>query len=340
MKLYEITIQPMSGFGTPLKGDTLFGHFCWQAAYDPSLLEGGLKRHISNYDKMPFLVFSSAFPKLEHSSSRYVLKCPDVPMSLLFAPEVERKDRIVKAKEFKKKKWMALAEGLVLDLSKASFMADMKFEVAEKQLKGETRRQMRKASPGEFVKTFSQPHNTIHRLTQTTGTGQFAPYSREGFYYYPETELVVFVLIDEAATDIERVCIALKRIGLWGYGRDASTGMGRFDLGKHDELPIPHTDGANACYTLAPSVPDSASFKTGYFTPFVRFGKHGDMLAHSKNPFKNPVIMADEGAVFMPVDEAYLEKPFLGKAVTGVSNSMPESVVQGYAPYLPLKLEQ
>ena len=49
--------------------------------------------------------------------------------------------------------------------------------------------------------------------------------------------------------------------------------------------------------------------------------------------------MADEGAVFMPFDEAYFEKPFLGKAVRDVSKSMPKSVTQGYAPYLPLKLE-
>lgn len=341
MKLYEITIQPVSGFGTALKGDTLFGHFCWQVAHDPSLLEGGLGGRISTYEKMPFVVFSSAFPKLEYTSTCYVLKRPDVPMSFLFPLEVERKDRIIKAKEHKKRKWMALKEGLVLDLSKASFMTDRElFEAVEEKLTRETRRQMRKVGFGEFIKTFSQPHNTIHRLTQTTGTGPFAPYSREGIYYYPETELVVFVLIDESATDIDRVCIALERIGLWGYGRDASTGMGHFKLGKHNELPIPNTNSANACYTLAPSVPDSDSFKASYFTPFVRFGKHGDRLAYSANPFKNPVIMADEGAVFLPKDDTFFEKPFLGKAITGVSKSMPESVVQGYAPYLPLKLER
>lgn len=40
MKLLEITIKPEAGFGAPLKGDTLFSQFCWQGAYDRSLLDG------------------------------------------------------------------------------------------------------------------------------------------------------------------------------------------------------------------------------------------------------------------------------------------------------------
>ena len=35
MKLYAIVIETHSGFGTPLKGDTLFGQFCWEVAMDP-----------------------------------------------------------------------------------------------------------------------------------------------------------------------------------------------------------------------------------------------------------------------------------------------------------------
>jgi len=57
VKLYEITIRPVSGFGTPLKGDTLFGHFCWQAAYDASILNGGLNQWIACYAEKPCAVF-------------------------------------------------------------------------------------------------------------------------------------------------------------------------------------------------------------------------------------------------------------------------------------------
>lgn len=75
----------------------------------------------------------------------------------------------------------------------------------------------------------------------------FAPYTMHSLYFYPEMELAVFVLIDEEATDIARVITALECIGKRGFGRDASTGLGRFDLGKDDEKTLPDVAEADAC---------------------------------------------------------------------------------------------
>lgn len=341
MKLYAITLKPMSGFGTPLKGDTLFGHFCWQAANDPSLVEGGLQHQIALYMEKPFTIFSSAFPKLEKDkSTSYVLKRPEIPFSFMLPAQKDKAADMRQRKNFKKKKWMFVGDNLHLDIKSATFISDHELlEEAKNQLTQETRRQMKKAEHVEFMKNFSQSHNTINRMTQTTGTGMFTPYAKEIFYYFPESELVVFVLIEESATDIDRVALGLERIGNWGFGRDASTGLGRFELGEQDEMPLPGLADSNACYVLSPCVPEEGAFKDAFFTPFVRFGKHGDRLACYGNPFKNPVIMADEGAVFIPNDKTAFNKPYIGQAVTNVSKSMPEAVVQGYAPYLPLKLE-
>lgn len=341
MKLYEITIRPISGFGTKLKGDTLFGHFCWQVFHDQSLLNGGLEKHIRIYPERPFAVFSSAFPKLVNSSIQYVLKRPDLPIFFPFPPkEQEREQRILALKENKKKKWMVVKGELGIDLLGARFLSDSDLiDEISKQVTWQTRRQSRKARYRQFVATFSQPHNTINRLTQTTGTGMFAPYTQEIIHYYPETELVIFVNIDESSTDIERISKALERIGNWGYGKDASIGMGRFKLGKYKELPFLEIGDSNACYTLAPSVPQQNIFTKTYFKPFTRFGKHGDELARSPNPFKKPVIMADEGAVLIPKDKKVFEMPYLGKAISGISKSLAETIVQGYSPYLPFKME-
>jgi len=174
-------------------------------------------------------------------------------------------------------------------------------------------------------------------MTGTTGEGQFTPYSKENTYYIPGTILAIFGLVDEDATDIERTVKGLERIGSWGFGRDASIGMGRFAVVGKEELVL-NTDSP-AFYSLAPSVPDMELIEKVYLNTFTRFGKHGDNLACSKNPFKNPVIMADEASVFIPKDKR-LEKPYMGSAVSGVSKAMPETVVQGYTPYLPIKLEQ
>ncbi len=175
-----------------------------------------------------------------------------------------------------------------------------------------------------------------------TGTGMFAPYTMEGTWYHPETRLVIFVLLDERATDPGRLILALENIGKCGYGADASTGMGRFTPGKPVELPTPGigTGKANALYSLAPSVPDVNAYEDMWYTPFIRFGKHGDRLASMHNPFKNPVIMADEGAVFKVKTGSSLNKPYIGRGITkNVSLALENTVVQGYAPYLPVELE-
>jgi CRISPR-associated protein Csm4 len=77
-----------------------------------------------------------------------------------------------------------------------------------------------------------------------------------------------------------------------------------------------------------------------YFAPFTRFGRHGDVLAKSSNPFKNPVIMADEGAIFMPADlDRTMNKPYIGTAVTNISKAEPNAVTQGYSLYIPVIVE-
>ena len=343
MKLYEIIIKPVSGFGTLLKGDTIFGHFCWQAAYDASLLNGGLDKWIACYHERPFAVFSSAWPKLASNGKFfYAFKRPDLPLPFLFPPSSDdRKKVFEELKENKKKKWMKVNENLSLAPDSVEYLTDEDLiKASKKQVTAETGKTMREQRRQKFHTEFIQQHNTINRLTMTTGEGMFAPFTETTFFYYPETELAVFVLLDEEATDIERICAAMENIGKVGFGRDASTGCGRFGLAEPTKLPLPSTDSCDACYTLAPTVPQKDVFSDCYFTPFVRFGKHGDVLATSETPFKNPVLMADEGAVFIPKSRDVFQKPYIGRAVLNTSKIKEHTVVhQGYVPYLPFRLE-
>lgn len=316
MKLYEITIQPRSAIITPLKGDTLFGHFCWQAAHDPALVEGGLDQQMALYDKEPFAVFSSACHRTTDGNT-WFLKRPDIPLGFFPAfAKMAKKERIRNAKEIKKRKWMPVKEPLILKSDLDIFQNI------------------------EQVRTsMSQPHNSINRLTGTTGKGMFAPYAIQVSWFYPDSLLSVFVLIREAATDIDRIVAGMRRIGRWGFGKDASTGMGRFEVSGSRELTLPDCSNADAFYTLAPSVPKKETWHRCFFSPFTRFGKHGAELATGGNPFKNPVLMADEGAVITP-DHAEAERLkktlYTGKAVNNVSKIMPQTVVQGYSPVLPI----
>lgn len=338
MKLYDITLNIRSGLGTPLKGDTLFGHFCWQTAYDASLVEGGLEKQLKYYTTRPFAIFSSAIAKLGTVPARYALKRPEMPLSRLYSLGSNKAQRIRNAKKVKKEKWLLHSGLKTIALNRAVYYTDKAlFHEIRQSLDPSESKNIELSSIDELIKTAVQPHNTINRLSQSTGTGQFAPHAKENFFYHPHSELAVLVLLDENATDIDCIVTGLKRIGRWGYGRDASIGMGRFEVACYENIPLPNYAQADACYTLAPCVPDTEYFQNAWFKPFVRFGKHGDQLVHSGNPFKNPVIMADEGAVFVPKSKQMFKKHYLGQAVTeGVSLSMPQTVVQGYTLYLPV----
>lgn len=342
MKRYEIVIKPVSGFGTPLKGDTLFGQFCWQVAYDVTLLNGGLEKWLDAYSSHPFAVFSSAVPILTHGSDIwYVLRRPDFPVSWFHKDKSQDKATAIDAmKSIKKARWLAIKNELHLDWKNAELWTDQHLQrQCQSEMSSDMQRQLTRMESLEFETVFSQPHNSINRMTGTTGTGMFAPYIKTSRHYYPETKLSIIVLVNEDATDIERICKGMERIGSFGFGRDASTGLGRFHILHSKEIRISNPTDANACYMMGPSVPVPNSYQNAWFSPFVRFGRHGDRMATSRNPFKNPVIMADEAAVFQPVDQEAFSIPYWGMAVRDISKAQPHAVSQGYAPYLPFRLE-
>ena len=339
MKTYAITIKPESSFGTPLKGDTLFGQFCWQVVHQPSLLHGGLDTWIDQYPHRPFAVFSSAWPQLTENDGTisYCLPRPTVPAT--FPGGMDRKQRVEERKKNKKKKWLVVKKNRLKKKLASSPLIDDKelFDRYFQSLGSEERRALRFASHDQQkpIITSTQAHNSINRLTLTTGKG-FDPFNVDNFHFLPGLELVIFVALDEEALDLENLQEGLKRIGQFGFGRDASTGLGRFSLGQTDEVnwPLPTLD--QACYTLAPCVPNADHIAGQFAVPFTRFGRHGDQLVLTGKPFKNPIIMAEEGAVFFPAPDHLPVTPYIGQAVTGLSQVEERTVAQGFSLYLPL----
>ncbi|WP_289019304.1 hypothetical protein [Desulfobacter postgatei] len=319
MEFYEITIRPDSGFGTSVKGDTLFGHFCWQAAHDPDLLKTSLDTAIEQYARKPFAVFSSAVPTNAVQGAPHCFKRPDIPLEWFLSSEhLSKKEKILAAKALKGKKWLKGNADLILDATRRNLAADTDFK------------------DNGLAETGTCAHNTINRMTGTTGKGRFAPFETSVFRFYPGVLLSLFVLIDPKFLDKDHLVKGMSRIGKFGFGRDASTGMGRFTIIDTCPLPLPDLSAGDGLYTLAPCLPEKGRFNQTWFSPFVRFGKHGDLLAGVRQPFKNPVIMADEGAVCVPAET--IDTPYIGCAVTNVSKAMPETVVQAYAPVLPIRI--
>ncbi|RMG43136.1 MAG: hypothetical protein D6719_04380, partial [Candidatus Dadabacteria bacterium] len=189
MKLYAIRIKPESPFGSPLSGDTIFGHFCWQLNYDSSLVEGGIDAAIKVYPEKPFAVFSSALQlvRLEREE-KYLLKRPDMPLGYLFDRALLQEP--LKRKQCKKRRWLISA--ISPFISVRDEMLHSRQELVE---------ELRLDLPAETTVA----HNTINRLTGTTGKAHFAPYNMPACFYPEDTLLDILVLIDQDLTDAQKI---------------------------------------------------------------------------------------------------------------------------------------
>ena len=315
MKRYCLKLKPQSAFGVPIKGDTIFGQLCWAVANRHG--ETHLQELLSEYFTHPFAVLSDGFP------CGYLPR-PSLPVRYFDIPENEDR-KIAKAKS-----WIS--------------QNNLKKPVA-KWLDGAK-------SDSDLIGTHSeQPHNTINRLTGTTGEGMFAPYSQSQTWHQTKKEngvvetmeFNVYMLLDEDRLSLSDAKTLISDIGAFGYGRDASIGMGKFECIDCREWKFPAPEATNACLTLAPCAPQGLGLdkKRSYYKLFTRFGRHGDLGVHKKHgPFKAPVLLADTAAVFSPVPaQAYIGQA-LGAEKQKLSKAIPETVHQGYAPYIPICLPE
>lgn len=322
MHSFCVRIRPKSAFGTKLKGDTLFGHLCWAILHRDS--ENRLSSLLDGYTGgRPFAVVSDAFP------AGYLPR-PVLPGH--WFREVPNADR----KTVKKRAWLPMdqfytpIEEWLMHCLPASTI------------------------PGGDAEENPQPHNTLNRHTGTTGEGEFAPYMMNQLWYGSRghnmreglkepAEFELFVILDESRLKVEELKDLLADVGTVGFGRDASIGLGKYEIRAFSAFDLPAHENANAWLTLAPCAPQGLPWQTAYcfYQPFTRFGRHGDVAVHGGNPFKTPVLLADTGAVLMPAE--YESKLITGQGLGGdgsLSKRIPGTVHQGYSPILEITLPE
>lgn len=309
MTALRFTIRPKAPFGSPLLGETLFGQLCWAILrlYGKERLEALLDGYCEG---RPFAVVADAFPK-------GCIPLPALPAQ--FWAQHDDSDR----KYLKKKAWMPLA---VLS-EPLSRWRDLSYTDAEAA--------QRFSSDSSSLRiTGPRVHNTINRRTLTTGTGVFAPYMKSDTWFNQNIPLCVQIVLDETRIDRAEFAQALEYVGLSGFGRDASVGLGKYEMeGEPEVLPAPRA--AKVHITLAScvlsSVPDILPAKT-YYKARTHFGRHGDVLAVAGAPFKRPLLLAAAGACVETKLPTSAE--FFGCGIGGVSPSQPQAVHQGYAPVI------
>ncbi len=308
LALYRATLALVTPLGTPLAGDTLFGQCCWAVREAQGATE--LTRRLDGYTQgKPWLIVSDGFPAGH-------LPKPTLPQ--IFEPQRDPAAR----KDAKKKRWIpTIHAGAALPSLLASAVDDA-------------------AAYGKAPQATVQPHNTLNRLTGSTGEGAFAPYTTSQTFYGPGQRIDVYLVLDEARISTDEMRHLLDTLGATGFGRDASIGLGKFSIIDLQPAVIGRATDANAFWTLGACAPQAQGFDgtSSYWRALTRFGRHGNAYALAGNPFKTPVLMAATGAVFKPAGD-YVASLFVGQGLGNngrLSKAEPATVHQGYAPALPI----
>ncbi|BBG66775.1 CRISPR-associated RAMP protein, Csm4 family [Hydrogenimonas sp.] len=285
METVRAQIEPLSEFGTPLRGDTLFGQICWTIA----LLDGEerLKSLLDDYDRNPFLIVSDPFPP-------GLLPKPAMPYFQLGEDPEERKIN-------RDKRWIS--------------MSDLKAGRFNEALSNH------EAGLGD-VSTVTL-HNSLDYRSFKTGGAQFAPFGEKRYLLGKKEIYLMFDRSKAASEDVHRW---LEAVGLYGYGKDASIGKGRYSLVETETVELPME--GERFMTLSPASLEGVEAVNVRYRPMTRFGKHGGKRARGK-VFKKPLLLADTGAVLDFDSPRTL--PYAGKAIRGHSSAHPDTVHQGYA---------
>lgn len=320
--LFRATLNLHTAFGTPLVGDTLFGQLCWAAR--ELLGNEKLNTLLDGYTSgSPWAIVSDGFP------------CGFLPKATLPAFILSQQSTDVQErKQEKAKHWIPLT---VTDKPLQQWLS---VAVNDNEAFQGDRASSKFSQPIETV----QAHNSLNRLTNTTGGDGFSPYTQAQTFFVPSQKIDIYCVLDEARLPAGTLLTLLQSIGNHGFGRDANIGLGKFSVESLVPFSFSQHASANAYLTLAPSAPQGQGFdgEQSYWRVLTRFGRHGNLHGISEKPFKNPILLAGSGAVFFPI-EKYTLRPFIGQGIGGnrlLSKIEPATVHQGYAPVIGIHLEQ
>jgi len=295
MDIIRLVIKPLTGFGSLPVGETFFGQSCWtiRNLFGEERLQDLLKGYCQGE---PFLVVSDAFP------SGYI----PLPLMPSFFWETRSED----LKVLKKKRWFPrnkLSEPLT---------GWQKLACSDSEVYG----------GNLFSQEFLQTHNSIDRTTGTTGNAVFAPFVQSVQFITGEYDL--YLGFDSNRISQEELEEVFRVIGISGFGRDASVGLGKFEI--QDSESVQFEQSKNSVMTLSGCCISGLELGSPtFYKPDTYFGRHGSLYANGVNPFKKPIIKVQTAAVLTPSQP--LEQPFIGMGLTNISSAYPETVHQGYA---------
>lgn len=299
---YLVRIWLTSPLATPMHSGTLFGQLCWSWRYLHG--EESLARWLRDLREDPLLI-SDALPR------GYLPR----PLVRPAAREQVLPERELAAfKRLKKRVW----------LSRESFLKhrggldESRLLVA---LREDEQREAQLAAREELLEA-RMAHNTIDRRTGTTPKSGGLYFTDEWWPPGARLEREIFV---ESGLEAARVRELFELTGKWGFGKDASTGRGRFDVESVEPAPrelfeFPGNRRLSLSHgTLTPNMGDCR------YRLHVHYGKSGSLYSIGAKPFKYPMTLLTPGATFQPADDG----PF-GALLENVHPAYPQVVHSGW----------
>lgn len=321
MHTYRAILRPHSATRTPWQADTLFGHLCWLLRYDQG--DAALAAFLARYQAGdPPLLFSDGFPG-EWLPRPLV---PRAPASL--ADKAAGIAAMGQAKREKHIRWVSRSEFHALRRGEPIALPPRP-AIGEGQtvLKNAINRTTGGTTPIDDLPGGAGNLYNAEEYAFSQGAGP----SRTGL------DIAVYVrAADDAWAEQARTLLAQLARG--GYGAKKSAGYGHFAL--ESWAPFPDLDaappGANGFISLSNWVPAQGDPSEGYYETLVKYGKLGEELANSANPFKFPLVLLKAGSCFHapgPIREWY------GRLVERIAPLPDVPVVQyGYAFAVPAAL--
>lgn len=311
MAWLQIEFAPASGFATPVRGTTLFGQCCALLGREAperlaTLLEGYTRGR-------PFVVIGDPRP-LDH------VPRPTVPMSV-FEPVAG-----LSAKEAKARRWVP----------KRCWQEPVEKWLAHSLSDGEV------GAPHGVAGAWRAQR--VHAMAATSA-GHFVRWQDE-LWHAPALPLVLDVVLDEARCSTDEILDVLRAIGWQGYGAGASRGLGKFELGAarpHEWTPPAERQALLTLGHCTPLQVDWEELVHSFYRTTIHHGRHGPEAAADTGHasfVKAPVVLAQPGALLCPRPGHAL--PWYGAGLGGrgqLSLRDPRTVLQGYAPVLPVHFE-
>lgn len=286
MKIYTLILKQKSGLLSELQSDTIYGHFCWRLK-DQFGVEK-LKEFISVYQqKKPVFLLSDGLLKIGNE----IL----FPRPLLFSKPDQKKKKTDKIIEFTKQKKSKERRFLTIE-EMNTFLNSGKIVIDDRNDfigKG-------KISNKSFISEQLRTSVQIDRSSFTSSEGMLFSYNPT----YPRNDVeycVMVKILDENIFKVFNCENVLKEVFHIGFGKKKSSGYGQFsvadDFKEFSELQEP--SNPNAMVVLGNYLPDdNDSVKPIGYEIKTKYGRLGEELSLSENPFKKPIIFLTAGSCF------------------------------------------